>query len=453
MSSMLPYMGIVKNRDELIKGDEQEKEIRQDFVRFVEEGIKAADPKEAIRRMMKRNGATLTVGDKVYNLGKYNRIFVYGCGKAGEDMAEQVNATLGDYITGGSVIVKQGTIKSKNKKIGKIKLYEGSHPQTSEVTFNSTGKVLEEIKKNKLTENDLAIYVVSGGGSAINESPAIPYEDYTAVNKLLVNANLNIKEINSVRKHLSRVKGGRTAELLYPAEVIVFSLSDVIGDPPDSIASGPMSPDTTTFKDAVNVCKKSNIWDDLPDSAREHLLAGLNGKIPETPKPGSKYFDKVLYQIVASCKTSCQAVAKKAEELGYKVNFVTDKIEDNVLDVVPYLIEKAKPGYLNIFGGEPVLAIPKTVKPGYGGRVLNLVLRLAEYCKQNNAYAMSVATDGKDGIAEAGAIVTPHTIDAGLNIKEHIENFDDGTFFKRLGDMIVTGPTGTNVNNFFIIKL
>ena len=451
MSSIPSYMGVVRNSDVLVRGEGVERKIREDFVRFVEEGIKAADPREAIKRVVKKDGSKLIVGDKIYNLSNYNRIFVYGCGKAGEDMAEEVNSILGGLITGGAVVVKQGTIRAPGRMVGNIKLYEGSHPQTTELTFNSTSKVLEEIKSNKLTEKDLVVYVVSGGGSAINESPLIPYEDYTAVNKLLVNANLNIKQINSVRKHLSGVKGGRTAEHLYPAEVVVLSLSDVIGDPPDAIASGPVSPDTTTFEDAVDACKKSGIWDKLPESARDHLVRGLDKQIPETPKPGSKYFDRVFYQIVASCKTSCWAVAKKAEEFGYKVNFVTDKIEDNVLDAVPYLIKNTKSGHLNIFGGEPVLHIPSDVKPGTGGRMLNLILRLAEYCSKNNAYILAFATDGQDGVSEAGAIVTPQTFSSGLNINTYITNFDDGTFFEKLGDLIVTGPTGTNVNNLILV--
>ncbi len=448
-TSYMDIEKIVKNKEQLIRGSDAK--IRADFIRFVEEAISAANPKEAIRRMVKGGEGKLTVGSKVYNLNKYNRVFVYGCGKAGEAMTEEVNNILGDLITDGTVIVKQGTIQNPEKRIGKVKLLEGSHPQTTEVTFNSTKQVLEEIEKYRPTEKDLVVYVVSGGGSAINEFPAIPYEDYTAVNKMLVNANLNIKEINTVRKHLSMVKGGRTAELVYPAEVIVLSLSDVIGDLPDAIASGPMSADTTTFHDAVNFCKKAGIWEKLPKSARSHLENGIKDNKKETPKPGSKYFDRVLYQVVASCKTSCEAVARKAKELGYRVNFVTDRIEKNVLDVVPYLMEEAKPGYLNIFGGEPVLSIPSDVKAGKGGRILNLVLRLAEYCNRNDAYALALATDGKDGISEAGAIVSPKTIDAGLDVNEYINKFDDGTFFSNVGDLIVTGHTGTNVNNIILI--
>lgn len=481
-TSYMDIEKIVKNKEQLIRGNEQEKEIRGNFVSFANEAIRAADPRITMKEMLTLEGPVLNIKDEInqvqkrYNLDNYRRVFLFGCGKAGESMARTVYDILGDRVTEGIVLIKQ-KYKDKDKKIplpmpepiGNIKFLPGTHPDTTELTFNSTRKLMDKIKSYDLTEKDLVFYVISGGGSAIQELPAegISLDDYVKMNPFLKQAGATIVEMNAVRKHISQIKGGQFAKLVYPAKLVNLLLSDVIGNRLDTIASGPSSPDQTTYAYAIEVLKKYKRWDDTPAKIKEHLEKGKiggKGAPKETPKEGDECFKNCDYFFVGSLRKSCMAVYNLAEKMGYKAEFVTDQLEEPVEKLsnglIKNLVKKAKPGVLYVLGGEPTLKIDKKKllekykmnEAGEGGRMTNLALRCAPYCKKHGVYMMVLATDGKDGGTQAGAIVTPDTNDKIVDMITILEKYEDGKAFKDIGDLIVTEDTGTNVNNLIILS-
>jgi len=431
--------------------------MHRDILKIIEVGLTAADPVRAIKVALKLEGSKLVISGREYDVGR--GVKVLGFGKASATMALAVEELLSDYIVSGAVIVPKGL---KPPTLSKVKVLYGSHPIPDEDTLNSTKELL---KLRSGDEEDTYIVLISGGGSALFELPIEPIslEDLKVLTSQLLKCGADIKEINTVRKHISMVKGGRLAELLYPSKVISLVLSDVVGDPIEFIASGPTAPDTTTYEDAIAVLKRYGIWDTVPASVREVLLRGLKGELKETPKPGDKTFDKVLNYIVASNYISLKSMELTAKELGYNTLVITSMMEGEAREVGRFVasiiknIKKydepvRKPAAI-LFGGETTVTVRGR---GVGGRNQELALSVAiSIAGLDDVVFASVGSDGVDGVSPAaGAVIDGGTVidgrRLGLDPYEALSNNDSYTYLSKLKSAIVTGPTGTNVNDLAV---
>lgn len=423
---------------------------KKDIVSILNAGLKAANLQEAVKSALRRLSETKNA----------NRIFVIGFGKGSVQMAIGCEKMLGKRIFKGVVIAPTGV---RNKKLKRIKVLEGTHPIPSEINLASTKELLSIVSEAK--RDDLVICLISGGGSALFMLPAdgISLEDKKVTTDLLLRSGASIEEINIIRKHISKVKGGQLLKFINEARVISLIASDVVGDPVEFIASGPTSPDSSTFHDALRILTKYNLLEKIPESVSKRIKEGAEGKIPETPKPGDKIFEKVKNIVVASNIRSLESMEAKAKNLGYNSKIISSYIQGEsrevgkvlsaiVKQVMFYNSPVRKPACL-IFGGETTV----TVKgKGKGGRNQELVLSvMIELRKNKNFVFASMGSDGIDGYSDAaGAVIDDTTferaLNLGLNPEKYLENNDSYNFFKPLGALIFTGPTGTNVNDFIV---
>jgi len=453
----------IKNSNQLIQNGVSEalRKLRGDAITVLEAALNSVGPYKAVLNNLKIVDGKLRVGNFEASLDDLRKIVVIGGGKAGGAMAEAVESVLGDRVSGGCVNVLQGTEFRYNLK--KIRLQGASHPIPNNDGVRGVAEMLMLI--SSMREKDLVICLISGGGSALMPYPAegISLEDKQDVTSRLLMKGATIDDLNAVRKHLSAIKGGQLARRCYPTRVVSLILSDVVGDPLDTIASGPTSPDTTTFRDAVDVLKKYKLWDDICSQVRERLEYGVKKVIVETPKPGDEIFNHVTNIIVGNNSIAAESAAEAAEALGYNSLIVSTMVEGEAAEVGTVLAGIArelaakgrplKPPAAVIVGGETTVNVRGS---GRGGRNQELALSLARRITGLKAVAASLATDGIDGPTEAsGAIVDGETSTkaskAGLSIEKFLAENDSHSFFKKIGDTIVTGPTGTNVNDLVLI--
>ncbi|MCJ7575032.1 glycerate kinase [Candidatus Bathyarchaeota archaeon] len=453
----------IKNSNQLINNGVSEalRKLRGDAITVLEAALNSVDPYKAVLNNLKIVDGKLRVGNFEASLDDLRKIVVIGGGKAGGAMAEAVESVLGDRVSGGCVNVLQGTEFRYNLK--KIRLQGASHPIPNNDGVRGVAEMLMLI--SSMREKDLVICLISGGGSALMPYPAegISLEDKQDVTSRLLMKGATIDDLNAVRKHLSAIKGGQLARRCYPTRVVSLILSDVVGDPLDTIASGPTSPDTTTFRNAVDVLKKYKLWDDICSQVRERLEYGVKKVIVETPKPGDEIFNHVTNIIVGNNSIAAESAAEAAEALGYNSLIVSTMVEGEAAEVGTVLAGIArelaakgrplKPPAAVIVGGETTVNVRGS---GRGGRNQELALSLARRITGLKAVAASLATDGIDGPTEAsGAIVDGETSTkaskAGLSIEKFLAENDSHSFFKKIGDTIVTGPTGTNVNDLVLI--
>ena len=456
---------MIQNLKELIESgkDEASRRARKIALELALEGLRAANPKVAIRKYVElRDKLFMVKGKCSVDISKIKNVYVIGMGKASGAMAEAIEEILKDKITEGVISVPKGT--AKRYKLSRICACEGEHPIPGKGSMNCAEKILSIAEK--AGEGDLVICLISGGGSALATLPAndITLEDMMQTTKLLLRCGAEIKEINVVRKHISRIKGGWLAKAAYPARVISLIISDVVGDDLGSIASGPTSPDPSTYLDAKTILEKYDIWNEVPDSVREWIELGVKGAINETPKPNDEIFSKVTNAIIASNRVSLQSMEHKARSLGLNSLIITSYLEGEAREVgkvIGTILREIhdhdspvkKPAVI-IAGGETTVTVKGS---GKGGRNQELALSAIRIISGLKGTAlMSMGSDGLDGITDAaGAIVDGNTLDraikAGLNYEEYLANNDSYTFFKELGgSLIFTGPTGTNVNDFII---
>ena len=453
----------IKNSNQLIQNGVSEalRKLRGDAITVLEAALNSVDPYKAVLNNLKIVDGKLRVGNFEASLDDLRKIVVIGGGKAGGAMAEAVESVLGDRVSGGCVNVLQGTEFRYNLK--KIRLQGASHPIPNNDGVRGVAEML--MLSSSMREKDLVICLISGGGSALMPYPAegISLEDKQDVTSRLLMKGATIDDLNAVRKHLSAIKGGQLARRCYPTRVVSLILSDVVGDPLDTIASGPTSPDTTTFRNAVDVLKKYKLWDDICSQVRERLEYGVKKVITETPKPGDEIFNHVTNIIVGNNSIAAESAAEAAEALGYNSLIVSTMVEGEAAEVGTVLAGIArelaakgrplKPPAAVIVGGETTVNVRGS---GRGGRNQELALSLARRITGLKAVAASLATDGIDGPTEAsGAIVDGETSTkaskAGLSIEKFLAENDSHSFFKKIGDTIVTGPTGTNVNDLVLI--
>jgi glycerate 2-kinase len=395
---------------------------------------------------------------------KIGKIFIVGVGKAAVPMANALMDAAGDLIARGILITKYG--HAGNKKFPQnIEVYEAGHPVPDGNGCEATRKVLNVLRE--ADNSTLVVFLISGGGSALLTCPSdgITLKEKQTVTDILLKAGANIQELNTIRKHISKVKGGRLAEAAYPASCLSLILSDVIGDAPDAIASGPASPDPTTYAQALIIVDKYDLMDKLPISVMCRLAEGLRGDIPETPKPGDAVFRRSENIIVGSNMLALDAAKKAAEAAGYRTVVLSTGLCGEACAAAGYLAEKAMEYKQNMRPGEKVCLISGgettvTVNGcGKGGRNTETALAFGiEIRGENGIVFLSAGTDGQDGPTDAaGAIVdcnmVPDAVKQGLDPLDYLGRNDSYTFFSRTGGLIISGPTGTNVMDIQIVLI
>lgn len=428
--------------------------------------LAAVAPDAAVKRQFYLEGDVLRAGGRFYPLADYDRIFVVGGGKAGAPMAAAVEAVLGERITAGAVNVKHGyTLAAADQKLAsRIQIVEAGHPVPDEAGRQGAEHITQML--TGLGERDLVLVLISGGGSALLTlpSPGISLSDVQTLTGILLRCGATINEINTVRKHISQIKGGQLARLAYPATVVALILSDVVGNPLDVIASGPTVPDPTTFAEAWAVLERYGIVDEIPDSIVSRLQAGLAGQVPETPKASDPVFTRVQNVIVGSNEIAAQAAVDEAREQGFSALLLSTYIEGEAREVARVFAGIAKgmvrhgwplkPPACLVAGGETTVTIRGK---GKGGRNQELALAAALAIDGwQNVAVVGLATDGTDGPTDAaGAIAWGDTVTRararGLDAAAYLANNDAYHFFQTLGDLIITGPTNTNVNDLIFV--
>jgi glycerate-2-kinase len=399
----------------------------------------------------------------------FEDIYIAGFGKASFRMAGALVRTIGaSSVSKGVIVTKYGHAVAKSEEgqqMHGIMVYEAGHPIPDENGVAAAKEITSLLAG--ADRDSLVICLVSGGGSALLVSPAegITLEEKQKVTDLLLRAGADITELNSVRKHLSRVKGGRLAETAYPAEVVSLMVSDVIGDPLDVIASGPTAPDPSTYGDAIAVLDRYGLTDQVPQGVMDLLNGGAAGRIPETPGEDSYVFRNVRNIIIGSNRTALEAAMSRARSLGYECSIIDSGLTGEARDVGRRLAVLAKEESANrkagrriclLSGGETTV----TVKgKGRGGRNTELALAFAIEVEGTSGISfLSAGTDGTDGPTDAaGAIVDGGTVTKaradGLDPEVSLKENDSYTFFSKTGSLLKTGPTGTNVMDVQIVLI
>jgi hydroxypyruvate reductase/glycerate 2-kinase len=422
-------------------------------------GVESVLPDRLITKEMSLKDNCLVIGHLNFSLNTVENIYVIGAGKASAMMGADVEKILGSRITEGHIVVKYG----HSCKLKFINVSEAGHPVPDSNGFKATKSILRIA--GKANSNDLVICLLSGGGSAL--LPDFPEgsspEEMISVNDLLINCGASIKEINAVRKHLSVVKGGQLARAVCPAALVSLILSDVPGDPLDVIASGPTTPDPTTFRQALDVLDKYNLTATVPGAILKYLKEGWTGIRPETPKPADPVFEKTCNLLIGTNSLALEAAKRKAAELKLDPYILDNKLQGDSSSVAEYIVETSlkykndkdvkKPVCL-LFGGEPTV---RMTGKGLGGRNQHLAL-LCGILLQNHPgiIILSAGTDGTDGPTDAaGAVVDSETLHDALskNIDpaKYLREFDSYHFFKQAGGQIITGPTMTNVMDIIVV--
>jgi len=422
---------------------------------MIRQALNAIDPFRLIEKQVAVKGPVCRLPQLEVDLNTYERIIVIGFGKAAAPMAAAMEAKLGTQISAGVIVTKYGY----GRPLQRIQLFEAGHPLPDANSLKATGHILDVCQN--MTEKDLVFVLISGGGSALFERlpQEVSLDDLQQFSQQLLQSGAAIEEINTLRKHISLVKGGQLARLLAPATVISLILSDVIGDPLESIASGPTAPDPSTFADAQAIIKKYYLQQKVPQSISKILSDGVDGKKTETPKPGDALFNKVHHVILGNNRLALRELAEVAQKNGFNPLILTDRLQGEAREVarmIAAIIESAmvngtpldSPGCL-ILGGEPTVTIHGT---GKGGRnqelVLSVMLALSKLSKPY--YFCSVGTDGTDGPTDAaGAWIDQNSWKkaqkSGLDARRFLEANDSYHLFRKMDQLLITGPTGTNV--------
>ena len=434
--------------------------MRQHANDIFQAALKAVDPVEAILRSVKLENGYLTVGERRYHLDDYDRVLVVGGGKAGAPMAKALEDLLGDRISDGVIVVKDG----HTLPLQHIRIHEAAHPVPDERGVRGGEDILSLL--GTVGERDLLLCVISGGGSALLVAPAegITLADKQEVTRLLLACGADIHEINTIRKHLSRTKGGGLARIAAPAEVVSLILSDVIGDDLNVIASGPTVPDSSTFSDCERILKKYEIWDRVPPSVLDRIQMGLSGRVADTPKPGHKAFEGCCSRLVGTNFQALKAAAKKAGQLGYNSLILSSVVEGEAREVAKVQTAIAaeicrsgnpiqSPACI-LLGGETTVTLKGQ---GKGGRNQEFALAAALAIDgADNMVVLSGGTDGTDGPTDAaGAIADGSTVsrarESGLDPWNYLQRNDSYHFFEAIDDLLMTGATRTNVMDVYMM--
>ena len=443
-----------------------ERKLRHQALAIFRRGLAAADPRAAILRHLRIQSGALLAGTARYPLRGIRKIHVIGGGKAGAPMAGAIEKLdLPRALRGASLVnVKYGHLaKPARGSSGKsrwIELHESGHPVPDARGVRGAERIAEIAAD--AGADDLIICLISGGASALIPLPAPPVtlDEKQAVTRLLLASGADIHEINAVRKHISLIKGGQLARMAYPARVLALILSDVIGDDLDVIGSGMTAPDSSTFSGARAVLERYAILDRVPESIRRRLESGARGEIPETPKRGDPAFARTRNLIVGSNSLAVEAAAAHARHIGFHTMILSTLVEGETREIARMHAAIAKeiarygrplkPPACVISGGETTVTLRGE---GRGGRNQEFALAAAiDIAGRDHTVVLSAGTDGTDGPTDAaGAIADGNTLARGAHARQHLAANDSYHFFESLGDLLITGPTNTNVMDIHIV--
>lgn len=433
--------------------------IRPLLRRLIARGLDAVDARKAVGRAISRNGDELVIGRRRYDLRRYERVVVLGAGKATASMAQAVEQRLGSRLESGFVVVKHGHVVPTRR----IVVAEAGHPIPDRFGQRAAARLCAMAEE--LGHRDLLILLLSGGASSLLPAPVagVTLADKQRTTQELLRCGASIREINTVRKHLSRIKGGRLAEST-KATIVTMILSDVLGDDLSAIASGPTVPDPTTYQDAVAILKRYRIWQAVPLRVRRHLDRGCQGFASETPKPGSALFRRVHHCIVGNNATAVAAVARASREAGLRTLVYTAALTGEARNegrqfgaLARSIVSEGKPlrrPCCVVAGGETIVTVTGR---GTGGRAQEFAAAAApEIAGLPKVWVGAIGSDGTDGpTSAAGAVVDGHTMAHALrlsiDLNGALKRHNTHPALKRLNRLIVTGPTGTNVNDLYLL--
>ncbi len=449
---------------------------REDAKEIFLKGVERVDPRLLLDKAISLEGGAMTVrhaeGAYAYALGDYRHIVVAGMGKASAILAKGIEGILGDRIEDGFVVAKA----LSGERCARIRLAEAGHPVPDERSAAAGREILSLAERARgyeaAGERTLAIVLISGGGSALLAVPAegIRLEDKAATTMLLLASGATIQEVNAVRKHLSAVKGGRLAEAFAPADVLSLVLSDVMGDDLDAIASGPTVPDPVSWERAKRILVERGVWDRAPESVRRAFAQGLSGARPDTPKPGSPVFAHARTALVGNNILALRGAEAEARRRGYATLLLTSRLEGEAReaaklfvslagDIAQYGTPLRRPACI-LSGGETTVTLKGK---GLGGRNQEMALAAlsaldASRPGHGDMVFLSAGTDGNDGPTDAaGAFASMElrgkAAEQGLDPHAWLEDNDSYHFFDRVGGLLKTGSTGTNVCDMQILLL
>lgn len=434
-------------------------EIRTSLKQLLLAGLDAADPESAIQRATRIKNKNLRVGTRQYDLTRFARVVCIGAGKASGVMAAALERQFGSRLEGGLVVVNDG----HGPKTKRIRLLEARHPVPDHRSEKAAQRIVRLLES--LTNRDLVLMVLSGGASSLLAAPAagLTLKDKQRTTDLLLRSGATIQEINTVRKHVSGIKGGQLARVT-TATVVTLVLSDVVGDDLSTIGSGPMAPDTSTFLDAKKVLAKYTIWNRIPLAVQQRLDDGVQGRVPDTPKPGEALFSRIQHHVIGNNQAAVERVAKQAKALGFRSLLLTTTLSGEARDIGKFFGDIAKEIHVSgnplrspaclLAGGELTVTVKGN---GIGGRAQEFALAAASsIAGLPHVFVVGVGTDGTDGPTDvAGAIVDGHSISRaqkkGMSHEAALRKNNSYRFFDRAGGHVVTGPTGTNVNDLYMI--
>lgn len=458
--------------DRLLTASLRQHPLGAAIVRILAAALQAADPERAVRRVLRRHGDLLEVAGQVYDLKSIGRLYLVGIGKAGWPMARAAAEILSDRLSGGIVIVKEGYAPvgeeaSWAAAFTSLQVVEAGHPIPDERSVQGARRVVALLES--AGPSDLVLCLISGGGSALLTAPpgGISLDALQRLTEVLLACGASIREINTLRKHLDLLKGGRLARLASPARVVALILSDVVGDALDSIASGPTVADITSFADALSILRRYQIERCVPRSILDYLRCGARGQVVDNPRPDNPLFAGVQNVLIGSNRLSLEAALRQAEREGCRGHLLTDRLQGEATQagrmagaLARQLVwhqerERAIQPACWVAGGETTVTLGDA--PGLGGRNQELALAAAlEMDGLPGAILATLATDGGDGPTDAaGAVVTGETIRRaariGLDGRDFLARHDAYPFFAALGDLLKPGPTRTNVNDLLFL--
>jgi glycerate 2-kinase len=439
--------------------------LHSDVERIWTAALQSANPETAIRKIVKNKGAFLQIGRRRFYFDRFRKLWVLGAGKAAAAMGQSMEKVLGRHLAGGLLVTKYG----HSLPLKKLKVFEASHPLPDKQSLEAASRISTFIDE-QIESEDLVICLLSGGASALMVSPAeaISLADKLECTRLLMNSGADIFELNAVRKHLSKIKGGGLAQMLAPTPVVSLILSDVVGDDVGTIASGPLSPDSSTFRECLDILRKRNLLKKIPRPVLERFEAGAAGKILETPKASNPVFGKCESFVIGSNAQACTVAARTAKRLGYNVAVLTSRLEGDTAaaarfhgtiaeEIVSQQRPLRRPACI-LSGGETTVRVKGK---GKGGRNQEFVLHCVRFLARMTVPCLvaSVGTDGTDGPTDAaGAVADNSTFTRSLKISPDflhasLRNNDSYEFFRRLQDLVITGPTRTNVMDIHIVLI
>ena len=427
--------------------------------RVIGAGLRAADPAHAMLNHVHRTGHRLRVGKRSYDLRSFDRVVAVGAGKASARMAQVLERVLGPYLDSGLIVVKTGHTLPTTR----FTVIEAGHPVPDRAGRNAAEQLGARVAE--LGPRDLLIVLLSGGASSLIPAPVkgVSLADKQRLTQMLLRSGATIQEINTVRKHLSTIKGGRLAQATR-ARIVTLMLSDVIGDEWTAIGSGPTAPDPSTYRDAIAIMRTYRIWTKAPASIRRHLQCGERGEVRETPKPGAARFRRVQHEIIGKNRTAVVAATEAATRAGLRTILVETPILGEASAAgraFASLARRLAAGreiirrpYCLVAGGETTVTVSGK---GLGGRAQEFAAAAAcELAGLQKTWIAAVGTDGTDGPTDAaGAVVSGATLASAerkqVDLRRALARHDTYPALRALNSHIVTGPTGTNVNDLYLL--